>query len=120
MLQIVQECRGTWHVCAAYIDGTFAVCWAEHPDEGEAVEELRALAVGHVVTPLLFVPRKFEDWYLGDKIDGEDGPSLVWPRKFAALDGEFVEVSRDEDGWPFGLPYDWLALASLFGPIADD
>lgn len=139
---IVQDKRGTFHACAAYIDGALAAAWEYHPCEHDwfseiagvadrrvsALAELREIVRGHVVEPLRFMPRKFEEWRwgrgcckhegyteLGDKTcDCDD----TWPQRLDELP-DFVDVPRDDDsGWPFGtLPVDWMALASLFGPI---
>ena len=110
VLQLVQEIRGTWHACGAYVDGEFLRGWDRHPDEGDALAALQALAAGKTVAPMLFVPRKFEDWRMGqNECDGLDHDrqcvacscDVVWPHNLASL-REYI-IPRT---WDFSVPYD--------------
>lgn len=110
VLQLVQETRGMWHVCGAYVDGEFRCGWDRHPDEGDALAALRTLAADMTVAPMLFVPRKFEDWHMGrhecDRLNHDrqgiacscDG---VWPRSLSSLREHIIPRT-----WDFPVPYD--------------
>lgn len=115
-LQLVQEARGLWHVCAAYVDGEFLCGWDRHPDEGEALDALRALAAGMTtIAPMLFVPRKFEDWHMGqhecdraehDRHGVACSCDNTWPRSLSSLREHIIPRT-----WDFAVPYDAMVTS---------
>lgn len=114
VLQFVQEVRGGWHVCAAYLDGALEASWefcplvdwpkvgTGYPDPRRAacaLEEAREIAHGKIVRPMLYVPRKFEEWRLG-RCKNEPDPARLPRGKAVEYPEEYLRDSPDERVWP--------------------